>query len=109
MDSTPLLLKPPEAAAALGVCLRTLRIMTAKGAIPHVRVGRLVRSFPNDVRRVNEEKSGSVKRSYTRCSSPWPWTVCGPLDDYRPICANRSTFTEALSLHAQGKPCTRRS
>src|SRR5262249_48640416 len=36
MNSPQLLLRPPEAAATLGVCVRTLRSMTAKGTIPCV-------------------------------------------------------------------------
>ena len=37
-----LALRPREAAAAIGICPRTLWTMTQRGDVPHVRIGRAV-------------------------------------------------------------------
>ena len=49
--STLLLLKPPQAAEALGISPRKLWSLTACGSIPHIRVGRCVRYAPGDLER----------------------------------------------------------
>ena len=46
----PMLLKPPEAAVALGISPRKLWSMTRAGEIPCVRLGRAVRYDPSDLR-----------------------------------------------------------
>jgi len=45
-----LLLTPREAAAALGICERTLYTLTKRGEIPVVRAGRLVRYSVEDLK-----------------------------------------------------------
>jgi excisionase family DNA binding protein len=44
-----LLLKPDEAASALGICARKLWELTNSGLIPCVRIGRSVRYDPRDL------------------------------------------------------------
>ena len=43
------LLKPPEAALFLAVSERTVKRLTARGELPHVRVGRLMRFVLEDL------------------------------------------------------------
>ena len=52
-QTTPgrLLLSPREAAAKLSMSQRTLWTLTASGEIPRVKIGRLVRYDPRDLRR----------------------------------------------------------
>ena len=49
-EVVPLLWKPPQAAKALNMGARKLWSLTAAKLIPHVRVGRLVRYVPDDLR-----------------------------------------------------------
>lgn len=46
---TQLLLKEPEAAAALGLCPRTLREARKAGKLRYVLIGRAVRYTPEDI------------------------------------------------------------
>ena len=43
------LLKPPEAALFLAVSERTVKRLTARGELPHVRVGRSMRFIMEDL------------------------------------------------------------
>lgn len=53
----PLLLSPRQAAQALSICERTLFTLTRSGAIPCVRIGRLVRYAPSALQDWIEENS----------------------------------------------------
>ena len=53
----PLLLTSRQAAKALSICERTLFTLTKSGAIPCVRVGRLVRYAPSALQDWIEENS----------------------------------------------------
>lgn len=55
-EPLPLLLKPAQAAELLGIHRRALRTLTAKGAVAVVRIGRLPRYRPADLRRWLESK-----------------------------------------------------
>ena len=55
-DQLRLLLKPSQAAKMLGVCVRTLRTLTARGAIAYLPIGKLVRNRPEDLRRWAERR-----------------------------------------------------
>jgi excisionase family DNA binding protein len=58
-DQTKLLLDYREAAAALGVCVRTVTKMRKKGEIKHVRIGVRVLFPVADLRRwIDEHKEG---------------------------------------------------
>jgi excisionase family DNA binding protein len=53
-----LLLRPREAAKALGICERTLWDMTSKRELPRVRIGRAVRYDPRDLQAwINAQKN----------------------------------------------------
>lgn len=52
----PLLVDPPTAARMLSFSKRTLWTRTRSGEIPAVRIGRLVRYSPDDLRRVIERR-----------------------------------------------------
>ena len=61
IDSIPpnrLLLKPDEAAAALGISPRLLWTLTKDGKIPCLRLGRAVRYDPRDLRVWIEQHKG---------------------------------------------------
>lgn len=61
-DGTPkLLLRPPEAAETLAISERTLWTLTKEGILPCVRLGRLVRYDPEDLRRAIAERKGSQR------------------------------------------------
>jgi excisionase family DNA binding protein len=53
-----LLLRSAEAARTLAVSRRKLWDMTARGEIPHVRIGRCVRYSVDDLRRWIEDQKG---------------------------------------------------
>ena len=58
----PLLLSPRDAAAKLSMSQRTLWALTASGEIPRVKIGRLVRYDPCDLRRwIEATKQNSQK------------------------------------------------
>ena len=62
IDSIPpnrLLLKPDEAAAALGISPRLLWTLTKDGKIPCLRLGRAVRYDPRDLRAWIEQHKGA--------------------------------------------------
>jgi excisionase family DNA binding protein len=70
------LLRPREAALLLGVCPRTLRTMTASGAVAHVRIGKLVRYRPDDLRRVagkraRDREAQQLFRSFKAIFGRW--------------------------------------
>ena len=52
--AAPMLLRPPEAAKALGISLRKLQDMTKRGEVRVVRLGRNPRYDPADLRQVIE-------------------------------------------------------
>jgi excisionase family DNA binding protein len=49
--ASPAMLRPAEAAAALGVSLRTLQGLTASGQLPALKLKRAVRYLPDDLAR----------------------------------------------------------
>ena len=62
---TPALLRPPEAARQLGICLRTLQDLTRRGQIPAVYpTARAVRYDPADLARfIESRKNREPKRA----------------------------------------------
>ena len=54
-----ILLKPDEAAAAMGLSPRALFSLTRKGAVPCIRLGKLVRYSPSALRRAFDGGEGS--------------------------------------------------
>lgn len=63
--STPtprLLMTANEAAQALSICPRTLWTLTHAGQIPFVRIGRLVRYSPDDLRGWIDRQKSAIRQ-----------------------------------------------
>lgn len=58
----PLLVNPKQAALMLGISARLLWSMTARGDVPAVRLGRLVRYRPETLRQWTEENEAAGRR-----------------------------------------------
>ena len=57
--TTPLVVKPAEAAELLAISPRKLWGLTASGALPHIRIGRCVRYAIDDLREmIDQMKKG---------------------------------------------------
>ncbi|MEX1090138.1 MAG: helix-turn-helix domain-containing protein [Phycisphaeraceae bacterium] len=61
-QATPLLVDPREAARLLGISPRLLWTMTARGDVPCVRAGRLVRYRPETLREWTEQNESAGRR-----------------------------------------------
>lgn len=59
---SPALLRPPEAAAYLSLCERSLWSLMNSGEIPHVRIGRSVRYAISDLDAYIESQRVSDRR-----------------------------------------------
>jgi excisionase family DNA binding protein len=67
-DIDPLLLSPRQASRALAVGERTLWSLTKSGAIPHIRIGKLVRYSVDSLKKYIEqagEKKCEDSQKYT--------------------------------------------
>lgn len=60
-SSQRLLMTANEAARALSICPRTLWTLTHGGQIPFVRIGRLVRYSPDDLRGWIDRQKSSIR------------------------------------------------
>jgi excisionase family DNA binding protein len=54
-DVDPLLLSPQQASRALSISERTLFTLTKSGAVPHIRIGKLVRYSVEGLRKYIEQ------------------------------------------------------
>ncbi len=54
-DIDPLLLSPAQASRALSISERTLWALTKAGAVPHIRIGKLVRYSVDGLRKYIEQ------------------------------------------------------